>query len=257
MRMQNMHKRKPLARTLFSLALLIAVAALVGCSASRHADHAAATTAPSTSASSSASASASPSAAGTASAPRSTVIVRRLPSHVVAKIGRAAIPAGALQMLLAESKRAARREHVPFAAGSAAYRRAQEQALHQLVVNAALEQAAARLGVVVTQAALTKQFRKVELDYANIDPEEKKASQAEIDEKFDKRLKTLGTTKASLLDSLRLQLLMQGLYAKVTAHVHPATDQAKAAAMQRWTREFNARVARQVVYQRGYAPPHS
>ena len=51
---------------------------------------------------------------------------------------------------------------------------------------------------------------------------------------------------------------MQALYRKVTVHVHPDTSQAKSAAMRRWTERLNRQLAREVVYQRGYAPsPHS
>jgi SurA N-terminal domain len=231
------------------VAAAAATAALAGCGASHHAAKTASVAQNPSGSTSSAAGQSSGSAA---------VVVRRLPTHVVAKVGHTFIREADLQALVAQSAVAARKRHATLAVGSSAYRQARALALHQLVVDAALEQAAARLGIVVTPAQVAARLRTVKAEYAGIDPEDEHATQAEIDQKFAARLKTLGMTSGTLEASIRIQVLMEGLYRKVTAHVKPATPQAKAAAMQRWTERFNRRLARQVVYQRGFAPtPHS
>ncbi len=182
-------------------------------------------------------------------------IATRIEAHVVARVGTTQITDTQLGRLLDENRASLRRRKLPFpATGSTAYRRLRAQALHQLVVAAALERAAARLGIRVTAAQVTKRLNVVKTSYVGIDPEDEEASSAEIDRKFVAKLRAVGMTKDDLRRSLRTQLIMEALYRKVTAHVRPATAAARAAAMQRWTRALNRELARQVEYRRGYEP---
>jgi len=145
----------------------------------------------------------------TSSAPTTTSESQRVPAGDVAVVAGQGIPRNDFESLIDQAKRSYASQKKKFPqAGSSEYQAIKNQAVQLLVQQEEFTQGAKDLGIEVTDAAVAKRLDDV-----------KQQSFGGSQKKYLAELKKQGLKEADVLRQVRLQVIQDRIYAKLTSNV--------------------------------------
>src|SRR5581483_5071202 len=140
----------------------------------------------------------------------------KLGAGVLAIVGKDKITVDQFNQIVDRAKRTYKQQKRPFpAVGSPDFKTLTGQIMNYLVERSELEQKADELGVKVTAAQVQAQIDKI------------KKQRGWSEQRLQQELKKTGITDADLRDTLRANLISEGLYNKVSAKVKVTDTEAK------------------------------
>jgi foldase protein PrsA len=153
---------------------------------------------------------------------------RSVPNNAVAVVGGDTITKDRYNTVLAQAQRSYKAQNRSFPkAGTQAFTALRAQIIQFLVERSIYEQKAKDLGVTVSNKDVSDRLQQVKQQYFVNPPGQKAATQAQIEQRYQKQLKSQGLTDADVRDGLRYQLLRGKVYNKVTSNLKVSESDAK------------------------------
>jgi foldase protein PrsA len=153
---------------------------------------------------------------------------RSVPNNAVAVVGGDTISKDRYNTVLSQAKRSYQAQHRSFPkAGTQAFTTLRAQIIQFLVERSIYEQKAKDLGVTVSNTDVDNRLQQVKQQYFVNPAGQKAATKAQIEQRYQKQLKSQGLTDADVRDGLRYQLLRGKVYDKVTSNLKVSESDAK------------------------------
>jgi foldase protein PrsA len=161
-------------------------------------------------------------ACGGSGAPKS------VPSDAVAVVGGDTITKAEYNDVLNQAKRSYLASNKPFPKpGTQTYGTLRAQIIKFLVERSEYQQEATDMGIKISDKDIEARLDQVKQQYFVNPPGQKAASKAEIEKRYQAQLKAQGLTDKDVKDGIRIQLIREKLYDKVTKDVKVSDSDAK------------------------------
>jgi foldase protein PrsA len=153
---------------------------------------------------------------------------KSVPSDAVAVVGGDTISKTEYNQVLDQAKRSYLASNKPFPKpGTQTYGTLRGQIIQFLVERSEYKQEADDLGIKVSDKDIEDRLNQVKQQYFVNPPGQKPASKAEVEKRYQAQLKAQGLTDKDVKEGIRVQLIREKLYDKVTKDVSVSDSDAK------------------------------
>jgi parvulin-like peptidyl-prolyl isomerase len=154
---------------------------------------------------------------------------KNVPSDAVAVVGDKDISKSDWDALIEQTKRNYKATHHAFPKpGTAELANLRTNATQFLIQASEYEQEASKLGVKVTDDDVQKRLDQIKTQYYGNPPGQPKASDKQMEQRYQQALKQQGFTDKEVRSGIELQLIRERVFQKVTSDVKVSDDDVKA-----------------------------